>query len=1203
MESNVNGCRKYFIDEKIGTAEEIVSFYPETYLNNKNHPEYYTPLNIDEIICDFIIKEKLGEGAFGSVRLGINKQTGEKVAIKILEKSKLNRNIDKIRLQREMEILKKLRHPNIVQLYSVIETERQIFLIMEYIKGQELFQYILLKKKLPEDEACFYFQQIISGIEYLQKLKISHRDIKSENILIEQNSKVIKIIDFGLSNIYGDKDNEILTSACGSPFYAPPEMLKGSSYRGSGVDIWSVGVVLFAMICGYLPFEGEDNDKLYKKIIDGKFSIPTHVSGQARELIYQLLNTNPRKRINISQIKKHPWIKFYGNGLSNNGEPIFNNGLYIDKYVIPIDEDIIDEMEKKFKLSKIKSRINVLTNKANDYTTLYYLLLQQKINDGKKSVSDLKSDLFLNYIKDKKNLLSYYKNNIKNVIKDRKLGISLKEENIDTTNNHHLDKNNKNIKSQYDIKIQNNNQKIQKLLTPINKSGFYLKTNIINQEKNIKINNNRNIKKNTNSTSPLKKTKSKMKFHNVDEIKSKKKEKSTNNHLDTMGSNTTKNEYNHNKLSFNNNIKLYNKISPRSHNSVLSPNYKRKQNDKISTKNYKLEKSNNSIYENKNNKTDIMNNKNKYDINIKKIKKENIKIKIPEKQKENEQSINENINNNKDDLNIENGGTIKNNNDNNKNIYINIEERSDDNQSNINDKKINNEEPDNKSKTISKLNQNNECQKTISTNSNLITEEKIKYAQTLDSFSMPKINQEEYQFTSNNFTLQNIVEMETSIPPQTETDINIDPDNKRANNKNEKQKNKKEIKAKFIKKNIYGYNYKKNKIKKTDMNNNNKSLSKKRNCVTQKKILYKKIDGNDSKRKYIDDNKSEKYSKIYNDSISKYKSKRSNNNSKYKDSYNYMNNLSSFNPIKEFNDMFIPEDNYDIDKKISVNNIKIENIKIKKNNKRHYKYKKFNSMDTEITKLNKTGHIDKEDYLIKINTITHSNQVNSSISFNTKKNYKKHNNKFSSPTIIDYKMNIKNAANKYNNNFYKKVLLNKNDGNSISLFNRNDLYQRNKILSNIYTPKSNTLYKNLNFSIGNIDIKNKPKNINPRNNNDLLGNLKEYFSFKDKVNNNNNNNYAVNSGNGAYEPFDLNCLFILPRKVIKEKILNIFENIKCRVKQINAYKYNISYKEKRIIYEFSLPLNNKGIVKFKKISGINKEFANDVRKIVYGLNK
>ena len=171
--SIVNGMRKYHINEKTGIAEEFLIFYPESYLNNKNHPEYYTPLNPEEIICEFIIKEKLGEGGFGSVRLGINKQTGEKVAIKILEKSKLTRYEDRIRINREIEILKKVKHPNIVQLYSVIQTDKQIFLIMEYIKGQELYQYILLKKKLSEEEACFYFQQIISGIEYLHKLKIA----------------------------------------------------------------------------------------------------------------------------------------------------------------------------------------------------------------------------------------------------------------------------------------------------------------------------------------------------------------------------------------------------------------------------------------------------------------------------------------------------------------------------------------------------------------------------------------------------------------------------------------------------------------------------------------------------------------------------------------------------------------------------------------------------------------------------------------------------------------------------------------------------------------------------------------------------------------------------------------------------------------------------------------------------------------------
>ena len=104
-------------------------------------------------------------------------------------------------------------------------------------------------------------------------------------------------------------------------------MLKGEGYKGCTVDIWSAGVVLYAMICGFLPFEGSENNELYKKIIDGKYSIPSHVSSQGRELIYQMLNTNPKKRINISQIKKHPWVKFYSNGLNNDGETIFNVGL------------------------------------------------------------------------------------------------------------------------------------------------------------------------------------------------------------------------------------------------------------------------------------------------------------------------------------------------------------------------------------------------------------------------------------------------------------------------------------------------------------------------------------------------------------------------------------------------------------------------------------------------------------------------------------------------------------------------------------------------------------------------------------------------------------------------------------------------------------------------------------------------------------
>ena len=239
MHSIINGFRKYTINEKDSTTEDILGFYPESYITLD-----LSSLKEEEILCDFIIKEKLGEGAFGSVRLGVNRQTGEKVAIKILEKNRL-KSEDKCRIQREIKILKKLRHPNIVHLYSIIETEKQILIIMEYIQGQELFHYILLKKKISEEEACYYFSQIVSAVEYLHNLKIAHRDIKSENILIDQNTKRIKLIDFGLSNTYGDKDEGILSTSCGSPLYAPPEMLKGEIYKGNSIDIWSIGVVLY----------------------------------------------------------------------------------------------------------------------------------------------------------------------------------------------------------------------------------------------------------------------------------------------------------------------------------------------------------------------------------------------------------------------------------------------------------------------------------------------------------------------------------------------------------------------------------------------------------------------------------------------------------------------------------------------------------------------------------------------------------------------------------------------------------------------------------------------------------------------------------------------------------------------------------------------------------------------------------------------
>ncbi len=351
--------------------------------------------------CDFSFKEQLGEGTFGYVRMAVNNQTGEKVEIKILEKKKLLEYEDIIRIQREIKILKKVRHPNIIHLYSVLQTEENIFIITEYAEGIELFDYIAIKRKIDERTACHIYQQIISGLEYLHKNNVVHRDIKPENLIINRKNKELKIVDFGLSNIFDNDKKKLLSSSCGSPSYAAPEMLNGKKYRPNPVDIWSSGIVLFAMICGFLPFEDENNDALYRKICIGKFTIPDHVSSDCRDLLKRILVTDPNRRITIKQIKNHPWFKLY----TVNGEVILYEGLFIDKYIIPIDEEIVENMSIQMNIRPDSIKLCILNNNHSDITTLYYLYLLKKIKMNKKTVADLKSDLFKEYIKNKNNLI------------------------------------------------------------------------------------------------------------------------------------------------------------------------------------------------------------------------------------------------------------------------------------------------------------------------------------------------------------------------------------------------------------------------------------------------------------------------------------------------------------------------------------------------------------------------------------------------------------------------------------------------------------------------------------------------------------------------------------------------------------------------------------------------------------------------------
>jgi 5'-AMP-activated protein kinase catalytic alpha subunit len=244
---------------------------------------------------------------------------------------------------------------------------------MEYACGGELFNYIVKKKRLDEQETSFFFSQIISGLEYIHKNNIVHRDLKPENLLLTENN-TLKIIDFGLSNQY--KSGQTLITPCGSPCYAAPEMIMGKKYAGLSVDIWSTGIILFAMICGYLPFEDKNNDKLYKKILECKLDFPYHVSNTCKDLIKRILTVNPLRRIKLEDIKSHPFMKLetpsssiilntQGSSGESSLKSIFNYPLY---------NPLVLEKMRQLGYNPEDVISNLENNKHNNLTTTYYLL-------------------------------------------------------------------------------------------------------------------------------------------------------------------------------------------------------------------------------------------------------------------------------------------------------------------------------------------------------------------------------------------------------------------------------------------------------------------------------------------------------------------------------------------------------------------------------------------------------------------------------------------------------------------------------------------------------------------------------------------------------------------------------------------------------------------------------------------------------------
>lgn len=380
----------------------------------------------------------LGKGSSGRVRLAKNMETGQLAAIKIVPKktnlqskndvsstlsasyssnasTMLNTTANNYNnaghstvasnpygIEREIVIMKLISHPNVLGLYEVWENKAELYLVLEYVDGGELFDYLVSKGRLCEREAVHYFKQIIQGVSYCHSFNICHRDLKPENLLLDKKNKTIKIADFGMAAL--EVSNKLLQTSCGSPHYASPEIVMGKSYHGGPSDVWSCGIILFALLTGHLPFNDDNIKKLLLKVQSGKYQMPQNLSSEAQDLISKILVINPARRLTTEEILAHPLIVKYdstmkskkfrasGNymahGKSNSDLHLLNS--YEDKTLSltckkDIDESTLNNLQILWHgASRELIVAKLLQSTMSEEKIFYTLLLQYKENHMKK---------------------------------------------------------------------------------------------------------------------------------------------------------------------------------------------------------------------------------------------------------------------------------------------------------------------------------------------------------------------------------------------------------------------------------------------------------------------------------------------------------------------------------------------------------------------------------------------------------------------------------------------------------------------------------------------------------------------------------------------------------------------------------------------------------------------------------------------------
>lgn len=251
----------------------------------------------------------LGEGTFAKVKFARNIETGDNVAIKILDKEKVLRHKMIGQIKREISTMKLIRHPNVIRMFEVMASKTKIYIVLELVTGGELFDKIASRGRLKEDEARKYFQQLINAVDYCHSRSVFHRDLKPENLLLDA-SGTLKVSDFGLSALPQQvREDGLLHTTCGTPNYVAPEVINNKGYDGAKADLWSCGVILFVLMAGFLPFEESNLMALYKKIFKADFTCPSWFSSSAKKLIKRILDPNPLTRITIAEIIENDWFK------------------------------------------------------------------------------------------------------------------------------------------------------------------------------------------------------------------------------------------------------------------------------------------------------------------------------------------------------------------------------------------------------------------------------------------------------------------------------------------------------------------------------------------------------------------------------------------------------------------------------------------------------------------------------------------------------------------------------------------------------------------------------------------------------------------------------------------------------------------------------------------------------------------------------